>query len=100
MPKYSFPFLKDKMPKAKGIFLSEVQNTRLHVSISNSSTHLLQQMPANVRTKVFYLFQYSSMGAFFDCIRKLQQSYQTVEDLESNLPAIDVNGECISPISE
>lgn len=37
MPKYSFPFLKDKMPKAKGIFLSEVQNTRLHVSISNSS---------------------------------------------------------------
>ncbi|CAI5692364.1 unnamed protein product [Oreochromis niloticus] len=73
MPKYSFPFLKDKMPKAKGIFLSEVQNTRLH---------------------------YSSMGAFFDCIRKLQQSYQTVEDLESNLPAIDMNGECISPISE
>ncbi|XP_063344295.1 trichohyalin-like [Pelmatolapia mariae] len=73
MPKYSFPFLKDKMPKAKGIFLSEVQNTRLH---------------------------YSSMGAFFDCIRKMQQSYQTVEDLESNLPAIDVNGECISPISE
>ncbi|XP_005932040.2 actin cytoskeleton-regulatory complex protein PAN1 [Haplochromis burtoni] len=73
MPKYSFPFLKDKMPKAKGIFLSEVQNTRLH---------------------------YSSVGAFFDCIRKLQQSYQTVEDLESNLPAIDMNGECISPISE
>ncbi|XP_030602487.1 phoenix [Archocentrus centrarchus] len=73
LPKYSFPFLKDKTLKLTSTVLPEPQNIRLH---------------------------YSSMGGFFDCMRKLQQSYQTGEDLETNLPTLDMNGECILPISE
>ncbi|XP_035864779.1 trichohyalin-like isoform X2 [Sander lucioperca] len=71
VPKYHFPFLAKRKCKLRSTLLA-VQNTSLHHYV---------------------------MGGFFNCVRELWQGYQR-EHLESSLPAVDMDGQDLSPLSE
>ncbi|XP_035522085.1 phoenix [Morone saxatilis] len=73
LPKYSFPFLSEKKWKPTSTLLPTRQNTSLHNFM---------------------------MGGFFKCVREQWQGLERGDDVESSLPTVDVDGDCISPLAE
>ncbi|XP_071316753.1 caldesmon-like [Trachinotus anak] len=73
LPKFSFPFLKERKSKPRSTLSSVEQNTSLH--------------------------NYT-MGGFFKCVRELWQSYQSGADLQLPVPTVDMDGQHIPPLSE
>ncbi|XP_026227025.1 G patch domain-containing protein 8-like isoform X2 [Anabas testudineus] len=72
LPKYHFPFLNKKNWNSRSTLLSLQQNARLHDA---------------------------TMGGFFKCVRELWQGYER-GDMELSLPTLDIDGDCISPLTE
>nr|XP_020456231.1 uncharacterized protein LOC109960458 [Monopterus albus] len=73
LPKYSFPFLRERKGKPRSTLLFAKQNKRLHTYAT---------------------------GGFFKCVRELWQGYQRDDDLLSSLPTLDIDRTYISPLSE
>lgn len=40
------------------------------------------------------------IGGFFKCCQEQWENYERAEDVTESLPTVDVDGECISPVSE
>ncbi|XP_028276887.1 phoenix [Parambassis ranga] len=68
LPKYDFPFLKEKPSKS---------DTKCNIGLHNCAT-----------------------AGFFECVRELWQSRQRGQVLQTSSPTMDIDGGCISPLSQ
>ncbi|XP_029028749.1 phoenix isoform X2 [Betta splendens] len=72
LPKYTFPFVKEKQWMGRRSVLTGQQNKKLHNAM---------------------------MGGFFKCVRELWHGYKGVY-MDMSLPTVDMDGDILSPLSE